>query len=251
MVLGGILLLWIILHVILHRPADQPYLIAHRGAAGLAPENTLAAISAGLGSGAARVEIDVQRTADGVLVLAHDGKLAGRRIGEYTYNDLQAAYASQEGGDARMATLDEALTLFAEYASPDTVLVVEGKDPSRYPGIAAEILAAIDAQGLRDRVLVVSFDQAWLREVHDLAPDLSLGSITVYPLIVPRADGTQMVALHWAAALADPTVVRRIHAQGYDAVIWTTDSRALARLLFWLGVDGVTTNRPDRLRQTP
>ncbi len=239
----SLVLLVVILHLALHRPTDNPYLIAHRGAAGLALENTLPAIRAGVRSGAARIEIDVQRTTDGVLILYHDKRLEGRPIGEHTYGDLLRLRQSEP-----IPTLDEALALFAEESGAETRLILEGKDPSKYPGIAGEILAALDARDLRARVVVASFDQDWLREFHTLAPDVALQSIHFYPLIVPRIEGVESVALNWSGALLDPTIVRRIHGKGYDAVIWTTDQPALARLLFWLGVDGVATNRPDRLQ---
>src|SRR5688572_18704299 len=129
-VIVGIVLVWLILHLVLHRPAERPYLIAHRGAAGLAPENTLAAIRAGLESGAAYVEIDVQRTSDGTLILFHDAKLEGRPIGGYTYAELQSHSIDGEP----IPTFDEALTLFAAEADDRTILLVEAKDPAKYPG---------------------------------------------------------------------------------------------------------------------
>jgi glycerophosphoryl diester phosphodiesterase len=75
---------------------------------------------------------------------------------------------------------------------------------------------------------------------------MELGRIYVYPLIVPREEGVETISLNWIAAMLDPTVVSRIHAKGYDAVVWTTDSPAVMQIMAWLGADGISTNRPDK-----
>jgi glycerophosphoryl diester phosphodiesterase len=241
-----LLVIWVGLHLALSRPARDPYRVAHRGAAGLAPENTLAAIRAGIESGAAYIEIDVQRSADGVLALHHDQQIDGpdgsRAVGELPYETIRAI---GEGGEP-IPTLEEALDLFASRAADHQTLILEGKSPASYPGIAGEIIAAVDARNLRGRVLIMSFDHDWLREVHRLAPDAALGSIHVYPFDVPEIDSLQVVGMHWSAALLDPTLIRRIHAKGLEVNVWTIDWPPFARLAYRLGADGVTMNDPTR-----
>lgn len=234
--------LWIALHLILHRPIRAGYIVAHRGAAGLAPENTLPAIRAGIDSGAAFIEIDVQRSADGVLLLHHDTSIEGHAIAAMAYADIRSLNGEP------IPTFDEALSLFSEEAHPDQVLIVEGKSPATYPNIAAEIVAAVDAHGLPDRVLYMSFDEDWLREIHSLAPDAELGSIHVYPFRVPEIERMGMVGMHWPSAVIDPTLIGRLHRRGLDVNVWTLDSPLLVRLMRWLGADAITTNRPDRIR---
>jgi glycerophosphoryl diester phosphodiesterase len=237
--------LWLALHLILHRPTRDRQYVAHRGAAGAAPENTLAAIHAGIESGAAMIEVDVQRSSDGMLLLYHDASLpGGGPVGTLTYSNIRTIGMQGEP----VPTLDEALELFAREAAPAQILLLEGKAPEHYPGIAAQILAAVDAHDLRSRVLIKSFNQAWLREVHRLAPDAAIGSIHFYPFAVPDIDGMTNASLNWTAALLDPTVIPRIHARGLKVSVWAIDWQPLADVMFWLGADYVTTNRPDRLR---
>jgi glycerophosphoryl diester phosphodiesterase len=235
---------WLALHLMLHRPTRDPRYVAHRGAAGIAPENTLVAIQAGIATGAALIEVDVQRSSDGVLLLYHDATVPGfGAVGKTSYQSIRSAGPSGEP----VPTLDEALVLFENEAGPEQILLLEGKAPDKYPGIAAEMLAAVDAHGLRDQVLIKSFDHDWLREVHNLAPDVAIGSIHFYPFDVPDIDGMTNASLNWTTVIIDPTVISRVHARGLDASVWTIDWQPLADVMFWLGADYVTTNRPDRL----
>jgi glycerophosphoryl diester phosphodiesterase len=244
-VILAIVLVWMMLHLVLHRPTRAPKYVAHRGAAGIAPENSLAAIHAGIESSAVMIEVDVQRSFDGILLLYHDATVPGfGAVGETLYQNIRGK------GDAgeSVPTLDEALALFASEAAPEQILLLEGKAPDKYPGIAAEIIAAVDAHGLRDQVLIKSFDHDWLREVHTLAPDAALGSIHFYPFNIPHIDGMANASMNWICVIVDPTLISRAHAKSLEVSVWTIDWQPLADVMFWLGADYVTTNRPDRLR---
>ena len=228
--------------------------ISHRGAAGLAPENTLAALREAINQGAGLIEIDVHRTADGVLVLMHDetvdrtteGAGAVRELTWDEINKLDAgSHFSPEFAGESVPSLDSALELIAEWP---VTLVLEVKNPHLYPGIEQQILETMRRFDASDRVIVMSFDHGWLERFKksELASDITIGLISWLPCNMAQIPSTRMVSVYWPSVLLPPTSVRRIHNQGYQVWVWTVNHTRLMRLLMWLGVDGIVTDRPDR-----
>lgn len=230
---------------------ENPIMISHRGAAGLAPENTLASIREAIRQGAQFTEVDVQRAADGVLVLMHDRTVNrttdGRgAIRELTWDEISELDAgssfSPEFAGEPVPSLDSVLELIRE--SPVN-LVLEAKSPDLYPGIEQQIAETIQRFDVHDRVIVVSFDHGWLERFHELASDISTGYLWVWPRNTPQIPRAKIVDVYWASVILDPTLVRRMHRQGYQIWAWTVNNARLMRLLTWLGVDGITTDHPE------
>lgn len=251
--------LWLGLHLALRSPGETA-IVAHRGAAGAAPENTLAGVRLGLESGAEFVEVDLRQTQDGVFVLLHDRDLGRTTPGDgaidgMTWDEIKGldagAWFSPEFTGEGLARLEDLEGLVRHSSSR---LVLEMKDPH----LAVEPTAAL-AQALEnfemDKVEVVSFDHGWLREFGRLRPEIGLGELSLYPLRLPRANHANRVGVHWLAPLIDPSLLRRAHEREIEVWVWTVDLPVLMRLLAWHGVDGITTNRPGRalhvLRGTP
>jgi len=228
--------------------------IAHRGASAYAPENTLSALRQAVELGADMVEVDVQRTRDGALVLAHDTDLerttrSSAQVCELTLAELQSldagSWFSPAYAGERIATLDDALDLLQ---LTGTGLLLEVKHPRLYPGIAADVAAAVRSRPLR-RLVVQSFDHEVMGELATLAPELTIGLLGHPPV-------RRLPALaRWASQVnprhrrATPAYVDAIHAAGLDCRVWTADRPAdIARALA-MGVDGVISNRPDVVRR--
>jgi glycerophosphoryl diester phosphodiesterase len=230
--------------VILARPAGRrPLVVGHRGAAALAPENTLESLAAGVEAGADAVEFDVDRPDPrGPLVLAHS-----------------AAEVPE-----RAIPLDEALAYLAGHA----VLVHADVKPA---GIEAEVAAALRRHGLVERAYVSSTRARVLRRLEAVAPELeralgyprdTYGAASLpwprplsatgaaalraaMPLRVPlllRASRAGVLALHHA--LVSPAVVRAAHARGAGVLAWTANDPALVRRLADAGVDAVASDDP-------
>jgi glycerophosphoryl diester phosphodiesterase len=228
--------------------------ISHRGAAGLAPENTLAALREAINQGVGLVEVDVHRTADGVLVLMHDetvdrttdgtGAVRGLTWDEISKLDAGSHFSPKFAGES-VPSLDSALELIAEWP---VTLVLEVKNPHLYPGIEQQILEAVKRFDASDRVIVMSFDHGWLERFKEnkLASDITIGLISWLPCNMAQIASTRVVSVYWPSVLLPPTSVRRIHNQGYQVWVWTVNDTRLMRLLVWLGVDGIITDRPDR-----
>lgn len=243
--------MWGILHL-LFRPKRTPaFIIGHRGAKGLAPENTLAAIQASIEQGVSFIEIDVQRTADGQLVVFHDllldrttnglGAISSRAWEDVRKLDAGSHFNSQFAGEP-IPFLEEVFTLLQE--QPIT-LIIEMKEPTMFHNIEQDLIAMIRRFEAESRVVVISFDHQWLAGFHQLAPMVPLGTLWRYPpfnMIVPSYG---VVDVDWRLVLLDPTFVRRMRQQGNQVWVYTVNDPRLMQLLAWLGVNGITTDRPD------
>ncbi len=222
--------------------------LAHRGANRLAPENTVPAMQEAIDRGADGVELDVHRTADGVLVVRHDAETPVGLLGELTAIDLGRA-------------LPEVPTLAVVLDVCRGRLVnVEIKDPDprgrRGRGRAPRGSILGRVVGLTDDVLVSSFDLATIDRVRALAPDLPTGflSIGIDPdsaLAIAVEHGH--AAVHpdvWTLANVDVACLRRPARTnvGVQVNVWTVNDAAQLEHLRDAGVDAVITDDTDLYR---
>jgi len=230
------------------------YPVSHRGAAALAPENTLAAVGAGVNSGARFIEIDVRLTSDGVPVLMHDASLerttdgtgyVKERTWEYVKTLDAGSHFSPEFKGEPVPGLDEVL---AYMKGARSTLVIEVKSPEDYPGIDDIILATLKKHGMEGRVVVVSFDAGWIEGFGKLAPEVSLGVLYVYPFAMPPPEEARYASVFWPAYALDPTLAWRLKRSGYEIWAWNVDNPWVAKFLVWKGVDGLVLDRPGMLR---
>lgn len=219
-------------------------MLGHRGASAVAPENTIAAFTRARELGADGVELDVRRSADGVLVVHHDPEVpAIGLIASTSYADLRAARPE-------IATLEEAL-----HACRGLVVNAEVKCLPWEPDADADgsvMRATIDAVRSHDGMMIVSsFDLAAVDRARAQAPDLATGWLTHGQGVVSAA---QIAAAHghpWlnpdgvAALDAGVDGLRAAHAAGVLVSVWTVDDPDTARTLAAAGADIIITNVPD------
>lgn len=248
--------LFLAAHLILRpRPSAHPFTISHRGAWGLAPENTLMAVKEAVKQRAAYTEIDIRRAADGVLVVMHDLSLArttghAARVDDLTSAEIMALKVKTGPGISPAEDNVPSFDTILEFVAANPIrLLVEVKDPGRYPGIAGQIVDTLRRTGTLDKVAVGSFEHAWLPELKAAAPDVPLTPIADWYTAIPSTPPTGYVDVDWLRVVLDPTFVRRMRAQGRQVWVWTVDTTFVMRLMLWLGVDGITTNRPDLCRE--
>jgi glycerophosphoryl diester phosphodiesterase len=217
--------------------------LAHRGANRLAPENTEAAMVAALDRGADGVELDVHRSADGVLVVRHDADTLAGPIGALGLAELHEVLPE-------VPTLDEILGCCA-----GSLVNVEVKDPDAATTDAlVELLAARTGEP-GDRVLVSSFDLATIDRVRAAAPRVPTGHLAfgVPPdelLVTAVAHGHS--AVHpdvWSLRALDVAAfVERAHEQGVRVGTWTVNDAAEVERLRAAGVDIVITDDDELYR---
>ena len=246
--------------------AGAPLLIAHRGGSGLAPENTIYAFRRALQWWRADLlEIDVQPTRDGDAVVIHDptvdrttdgsGAVAGmtvRELGEldagYRYSPDGSSYPLR-GAGVRISTLREVLEAF-----PGARVNVEIKDARAQE----PVWETVRALGAEQRVLIAAGDRKNRARFASYAGPTSAASQEMYAFFAlhklglgrfyrPAVDAWQMPDRHGDRQVLGPRWVKEAHAKNVAVHVWTIDEVAdMRRLLAW-GVDGIISDRPDRL----
>ncbi len=217
--------------------------VGHRGAAGHAPENTVAAIHAGIACGVEFVEIDLRRTADGALVALHDATLNRTTDGRGRINRLsrQEVKRLDAGNGARIPTLEEAL----EAASGRTGIILELK----VRGIAQQTVDIVRRTSFTGPLLYASFLHGELTHVRKADPDASL--MVLFDRFPPASVARAMkytpshVGLRYSKATR--RLVEAFHRANFLVFVYTPNRLADIQRAISLGVDGVISNFPDRI----
>lgn len=248
------------------------YIVAHRGAAGHRPENTIESFQHALELGADVLEMDVHLTADDHLVITHDPTVArvtdGRDpVRAITLQTLQSfdagyrftgdrgvSYPWRDQG-VRIPTLQKVLDAF-----PDTRLVVEIKPND--PVVTAALAEMLGKRDLRHRVLVGSFHDAVLADfrARDIGYATAAGQTESKRFVLRAYAGlAQHLDVPYEALIVSRTyrrmpvvtrrVVRQAHARGLHVQVWTVNDPVVMRKLYALGANALTTDYPDRARE--
>ncbi len=229
----------------------RPILVGHRGMKGSAPENTLAAFRAAAAAGINGVEFDVQRTKDGCLIVFHDENLerltrAKGQLQDLTWDEIKdlevgSSFSADFDGE-RIPTLRQA---FEYLRQTDLLLFIELKEPWRYKGIEAALVALIREYDLVPRVQVRSFYHDALYEVYRLAPEISLSGLWLDRL--PEDDEVTFKTVNAFYPLLTPENIAHMHARGQQVTAWVVDDVETARALIAAGIDGITSDHPELL----
>lgn len=266
--------------VISARPApDHPFfaaekpgtqVIAHRGGADLRPENTLAAFLHAAEIGSDILEMDVQPTADGAIVCIHDATVDrttdGRgRVDSLALSELQKLDAgyhwSGDGGrtypfrgqGVRVPALDE---VFARL--PQTRMIVEMKHGG--PGLAQPLCSLIRRSRMAERVLVASLNNDALAAFRKACPEVATSmsrtearifygvqSVRLAAAYSPPVQALQIPYRLDNTVIATGDLVAAAHRRNLKVHVWTISDGERMRELIRIGVDGIITDRPDRL----
>jgi len=216
--------------------------IGHRGAAGIAPENTLASLRAALMLGVDGVEGDVRRSRDGVLVLMHDDTL--ERVtgvqGAVAECDWAQLATLRVAGSEPIPTLGDWLELVGEQAEPVIELKVDG--------IEEACLREVRRRGLARRALWISFATERLRRLRQLDPEARIGALyagaTERSLQEASDLGATIVDVLYKDASAELVRTAR-QRYGLQVWAWTVNDEPTMAALAHNGVQALTTDRPD------
>jgi glycerophosphoryl diester phosphodiesterase len=238
--------------------AEHLKVIAHRGASHLAPENTLASVQLAWRLGADAVEVDVRLTRDGRIVAIHDettDRTAGTRLEVATTHSSQlrrldvGRHKHPKFAGERIPYLEEVL----QTVPPGRQLFVEIKCG---PEILPPLVEMIASSGKRSQVVIIGFDFDTVKTAKEALPDVPAYWLCDKRLLVSygrsiaekaKAGGIDGLDLHWSGLTR--RFIRAVKAAGLRLYIWTVDDPAQALRLKAMGADGITTNRPGRLRR--
>jgi glycerophosphoryl diester phosphodiesterase len=233
------------------RGEDDVLIAAHRGSSGAAPENTLAAVALALEEGADFVEIDVQETADGVIVVLHDAdlmRLAGVKLNiwDADYDDLRdmdvGSWFSPEFSGERIPTLREVLEMVRGRARVNIELKYNGHDVR----LAERVVEVVEAAGMEQEVVLMSLSYDGVRQVRSLRPDWEVGFLSAAAVgNLARIDADFLAV---STRLATAGFIRSAHRAGKEVHVWTVNDRLGMSKMIGRGVDVIITDEPALAR---
>jgi glycerophosphoryl diester phosphodiesterase len=228
--------------------------IAHRGASGHAPENTLAAFRKAVSLGAAFIETDLQLSRDARFVAIHDatvdrttggsGAVHNLTLAELRRLDAGSWFGSEFAGE-RIPTLEE---IFAFSKKHDVVFYLELKPSGSWGGEHA-LISSLRESGEIPRTVVISFDTAILESLRKLEPTLMTGVLYDGQVDRPVERAVEIGARQVAVRsdLVTPALLAEARKRDLQVVSWTVNHPAHMRRLIDAGVDGIMSDYPDRL----
>jgi glycerophosphoryl diester phosphodiesterase len=227
---------------------DRPVVvIAHRGSSAAAPENTLAAFRLAADEGADFVELDVQESADGEVLVIHDSdlmKVGGftPKIWEATAAELRAidigSHAGPQFSAERVPTLAESLAICKGRCR----VVVELKSYGHDQQLEERVASIVEAAGMVDDCIYMSLDHDMVAEMKRLRPAWRSGALLAKALGDPTKLDADFLAVE--SKMATRRRVRRAHRAGKDVYVWTLNDPAAMLAAMSHGVDGLITDQP-------
>jgi glycerophosphoryl diester phosphodiesterase len=228
--------------------------IAHRGASGNAPENTLAAFRKAVALGATFIETDLQLSRDARFVAIHDASVNRTTNGQGAVHDMTltdlrkldaGSWFGSEFAGERIPTLEE---IFEFSKKNDVVFYLEIKPGAAWGGEHA-LVGALRESGEIPRAVVISFDAAIVLNLRKIEPTLMTGLLydgqIENPLDKAVEIGARQVAVR--GDLVTPALIAQAKKKDLQVVCWTVNHPAHMRMLAAAGVDGIMSDYPDRL----
>jgi glycerophosphoryl diester phosphodiesterase len=247
----------------------RPLNVAHRGGAGLAPENTLVAFRQALAWQVDAVELDVHMSQDGALIVMHDpdlgrttrqrGEIRARTLAELRTLNAAASHRGAPVEPQPIPTLQEVLDLVKGRAGVQIEIKLAA-DNTRYPGIEAKVVEVVRHLDMLADVIVISFDFPTLQDIRALDPRLAtcaLISASYLSRFDVRRDATSAVddliaqgfrCVGIRHTLLTEVFYKTLRAHGFRVGVWTVNEPSAMRQFAAMGVDFITSDRPDLLR---
>lgn len=223
---------------------------AHRGSSITAPENTMAAIMLAVDEGSDYVEIDVQETKDGTVVLVHDKDLLRvfgikKGIWEVTFDELRdldsGGWFSPEFSDQRLATLDQVIQAVQGRAKLNIELKFNGHEKQ----LASEVVRIVRENQFVDDCILTSLDYAGIQRARTAGPEFRTGLIVTSAI----GDVTQLEGdlLSVSAKAVTRNLIDRAHRAGMEVHVWTVNDLPMMNRMIGMGVDQIITDDPKLL----
>jgi len=231
---------------------DDIEIIAHRGAAGSRPENTTSAIEEALMQGTDWVEIDVQESADGHIVVMHDAdlmKLARVNLPIHSTNlaELQqvdiGSWYDQLYADQRIPLLSEVLAQVKNRAK----LLIEFKQYGYDVDLEGRTIELVEAADMVDDIAFMSLKYSSVQKAKSLRPDWRAGILAA--TAVGDLAGLEGDFVAVRAEIASPGLISSVHGAGKDLYVWTVNDPLQMSAMISMGVDGLITDEPGLARQ--
>ncbi len=228
-----------------------PQITAHRGFSDIAPENTIYAFQSAVDAGADYIELDVQQSADGQLVVFHDKTLDRTTNGTgavslYTYEELSKlscndVFDENSFPESRIMLLSDVLA----FAGNDILLNIEIKKTGEEIETARKTAELVLEYGLEESCYVTSFSYYALRAVKKVNPEIKTGIISSSATATVYSALTDIDAVSLNYSFVNKSIVNTAHKNGKTVFVWTVNSQEDIERMVSIGVDNIITDRPD------
>lgn len=232
-------------------------IFAHRGASGNAPENTMAAFRLAVELGCEAIELDVQLTKDGEVVICHDQALDRTTNGsgllkDYTLSELQrfdaGSWFDETFAGEKIPSLDQFLSFIA---GTNVTVNIELKNlPIAYEQMERKVVELIHKHGMAEKVIISSFDHYSLAHVAKLDSSLKLGVLLDTKLYEPWHYAARLpfaaYSIHPHFSFVDEMYVKECHKLGFKVIAYTVDDTDWYQHYRRMGIDGIFSNYPER-----
>jgi glycerophosphoryl diester phosphodiesterase len=233
----------------------KPWVIAHRGASGHAPENTMVAFERAVALGAGFIETDLHLTRDARFVAIHDSTLERTTNGTGNVRDLTLAeirkldagmWFDREFMGQKVPTLEEILAFAAKH---DVIFYLELKYEAAW-GMHHSLVGALQKSGGAARTIVISSSEATLAAMRQVDPAAMMGLIFEEPIGDYAKAGIELGVRQLCPnfSLVTPEMVEQAHRLDLQVATWTVDEAETMRAMIAAKVDGIITDFPDRLQ---
>lgn len=231
---------------------DQALVIAHRGASLQAPENTMAAIQLALESGADWVEIDVQETADGEIVVFHDSdfkRVGGKalKIWDATTDQLAGieigSWFDPRFASEKTPSLKEVLNLCRDRSGVLIELKYYGHDQQ----LEQRVIDIVEQENMQQQIMLMSLNYEGVQKVRQLRPDWKVGLLSTVALGDITKLDVDFLGLNSRAATK--SLIRRAHRNNIEIYVWTVNDPIDISTMASRGADGLITDDPATARQ--
>lgn len=233
-------------------------IIAHRGASGYAPENTLSAFKLAVDMGAKAIEFDVQMTKDGEIVVHHDFFLGRTAEGEgfimdKMLSDLKELDAgmwfSEKYEGEEIPTLKEVFEVVPENIELHIEIKKLNIDKRE---IEQEVFRLVSEAGRIEKTVFSSFDHECLKRLilkHDVKTGVLVSSNLVNPIKYLEANNLNRYSFNQSVAFIDPRIINEFHKEGLKVLIYTVNDKKIADKMKEWGVDGIFCDYPDLMEE--
>ncbi|MFC5603777.1 glycerophosphodiester phosphodiesterase [Sporosarcina koreensis] len=226
--------------------------IAHRGASGLAPENTRAAFQKAVELRADYLEFDVHLSKDGELIIMHDDKIdrttnGSGYIKDMTLEELKTLDAGGAFGEEFLGepimTLNELLEEFYSQIG----LLIELKNPKSYPGMEEKVVSLLMGYDDLSSIIIQSFDVDSMRKIHTILPEIEV-AILVHPseslLSAKKLDELTSFAsyINFNVSFLSKKMVDNIHERDSKVLVWSKKDKRMVSKAQKVGVDGIISD---------
>ena len=234
-----------------------PLIIAHRGAKGEAPENTIAAFELALQQGCDAFELDIHLSQDGEIMVIHDDTVRRTTNGngyvkEMTMAELQQLDAGSWFDSSYEGESIPTLREVFELAPRHLMINVEIKGGIS-EGVEEKLVALLEEYDLYDNVVVSSFHFDSLRTLETLNSKVKTGLLYAqnfaHPELLPNTAGVNAFSLHPYFIHLEETDFRSVQNEGLQMYAWTVNEESVMNKLIEKGIDGIITDYPGRLKK--